>query len=573
LIGQNAFLQVMPAYLYDLRLYQSGANEQRSGMGLAFNDHSTPSITPTFSVALNQPTTRLYLRLSGVSARITQLKLLSAESLRDEQQRDGFLKGFYFGAMLLMFLLTLFNWAWTRDRIYRSYTGFLASTIVFFLLSNGFATAYVLKEQPLLAMLLLKFCVSWVVASTIFFSLLIMQVDQHQPRLARGMRWLGYLLLVSNLFIVQLHWMPRLMQINAACHLITGLLLLAVCARQAWNDPSPRSLLLFASYLVFTLLDKYPLLPQLGFELVQITEWAFDTRKVGYLFQLLPMHLLIVAKLLEQKKLKSESDSLAKAANQEARAAHLQRSELNRFLGMLGHEIRTPLTVIDSAVQSLELQPGANEPDRLSRHTRIRQAVKQLDRLVSDTMLRERIESSGWQLQWTRWSANDLIDVVLLQYELELPAAPLSAPYRFPLRISGQPGWLELTVSDDISGFEGDLHLLQIALCNLLDNACKYADAGSTVKLQVRLLPPAGAMEVASMRIDVLSCGPVLTTEELTQVFDKYWRRDEHQNLGGTGLGLPLVRHIMRLHAGNAEAQSLPERWTCFSLQMPLRRA
>jgi signal transduction histidine kinase len=65
----------------------------------------------------------------------------------------------------------------------------------------------------------------------------------------------------------------------------------------------------------------------------------------------------------------------------------------------------------------------------------------------------------------------------------------------------------------------------------------------------------------------------VLSPTELAQVFEKYWRRDEHRNVAGAGLGLHLVRSIAQAHSGSVQARSLPGRWSSFSIHLPLRLA
>ena len=232
--------------------------------------------------------------------------------------------------------------------------------------------------------------------------------------------------------------------------------------------------------------------------------------------------------------------------------------------------------MIDSAVQSLELQSGADEPDRLSRHNRIRQAVKRLDRLVGDAMLRERIESSGWQLKWDRCNVKNLLDAVLIPYELELATTPVVRVVSLPFPIGGHPGgWLEITRPLHSLEFDADVNLLTIAVGNLLDNARKYADPESVVMLKIEtnaVHKNPRSDEDFELCIEVLSFGPVLSSVKLAHVFEKYWRDDQHADIGGSGLGLSLVRHIMQLHGGSAEVQQLPGRWTNFSLRFPLHR-
>ena len=277
--------------------------------------------------------------------------------------------------------------------------------------------------------------------------------------------------------------------------------------------------------------------------------------------------------LFETQKLKSAAELNASKASIEAQTASTHRANLNRFLGLLGHEIRTPLAVIDSSVQSLELQPGSLEPERHKRHRRIRDMVQKLNRLVVDSLERERIESAGWDMQWRQCSVNNLLDVVLPEYKLERPLVSSAETSLLSLRVGEQAGWLELTNAEGISPFQGDVHLLQIAVTNLLDNACKYGEPGSTVKLVFEELKPLSANEIGSLRILVLSMCSELNEEDLTKVFSKYWRHDSHKHLQGSGLGLSLVHHIMQLHAGTAKAERLPDGWNCFFLEIPLQRA
>lgn len=107
-----------------------------------------------------------------------------------------------------------------------------------------------------------------------------------------------------------------------------------------------------------------------------------------------------------------------------------------------------------------------------------------------------------------------------------------------------------------------DANMLQTAINNLLDNARKYADAGSTVTMSVNC-------SGSNVCLWVCSQGPVLSAEERDRMFDKYWRRDEHRNVAGAGLGLPLVRHVAHAHKGTAGVSSQDNRWTCFSIVLP----
>jgi K+-sensing histidine kinase KdpD len=233
---------------------------------------------------------------------------------------------------------------------------------------------------------------------------------------------------------------------------------------------------------------------------------------------------------------------------------------------MLSHEINTPLAVIDSTVQSLELLNEDNNTDYSNRYTRIRGSVKRLHLLFKESLARERIMSGMWDLRPQQWTVYELIEEVISYYGLTLP--PQFQTISFPLTISKQSGGtLKIIISSHFPEKSvADLYLLKIALSNLVDNACKYSYPKSTVIIEVLF------EEKSSMYyINVISQGDIMSSSELEQVFNKYWRRSENRNVVGAGLGLYLVRHIAILHKGNADAINLDNNKVCFSFYFPLK--
>lgn len=140
-----------------------------------------------------------------------------------------------------------------------------------------------------------------------------------------------------------------------------------------------------------------------------------------------------------------------------------------------------------------------------------------------------------------------------------------------PATVGGSPeGSFEVEIAAGFSEMEADPDMIELALSNLIDNACKYADPGSGVRLLISTVPGEDG-EPSCALFEVLSRGQFLTSEELARVFDKYWRRSEAQGVAGAGLGLHLVRLISGAHGGWVRARSLPDRWTSFSLFIPLK--
>ncbi|WP_277967377.1 ATP-binding protein [Pantoea trifolii] len=90
-----------------------------------------------------------------------------------------------------------------------------------------------------------------------------------------------------------------------------------------------------------------------------------------------------------------------------------------------------------------------------------------------------------------------------------------------------------------------DPQLLQRALANLMANALRYGDRDSTV----RIFNQGSSLMVENQ-------GPALSAEQQARIFDRFWRADASRHQGSSGLGLSIVRSIMRLHQGSCEVYS-----------------
>jgi len=562
--GQAAWLRVVPSLINETDLYTPDGLHQRSGLAVPLAQQSHPSFPALFRVALQPSGLRVYLRVASAVPQLTHLALLSEPALADEVRRDTLRQGLFIGAAVLTLLLALMNWASTGQPIYRDYAAYLTVSVVFIAFFNGYIPTYVLTDAPeALARLPLVFG-ALSVAGTLLFSLQALEIGQRLPRLARALRWLMAGVLLSSLAAISKPLVAAMAQALWLLHLAVGLGLLGISLRQALALRTAQAWVVFAAYLSFTLFEKAPLLAMAG--VLPVAAWTGDLHKAGLVFQMLLTHLQLALRLREQRGLEHQ----ALAARLEAQAERGQRRDLVQFLGMFGHEVRTPLAIIDAAAQSLEILPGADLPQNQQRHRRIRAAVQRLSVLAREALSRERIEAGGWTPRPRRVPLAPLIDEVLALHGVAAPEGLPCGTARLPLAIAGKPGGtLALRLPEELPDLLADPDLLQVALGNLLDNARKYADAGSTVRLDIgRVESP-----VPGVRFDLLSQGPALSPAELAQVFDKYWRRDEHRSLAGAGLGLHLVRSIAKAHGGSAEACSLPGRWSRFSIQIPLEPA
>jgi signal transduction histidine kinase len=323
-------------------------------------------------------------------------------------------------------------------------------------------------------------------------------------------------------------------------------------------------MILFFAYAIFFTFQCITVFMFIG--LIPISEFSLNSWQIGTLAHLLLLHLTIMVKFREQQYNAKVQANKAQLALINADEERRQRAELLQFLSMLSHEINTPLTVIDSTIQSLELLNDMNNMDCSNRYTRIRNSVKRLHLLFKESLARERIMSGIWDLHAQSWTMHELIEDVISYHGLALPAQ--FEEITFPLNIGNQSGGkLKIICEPNLPNKSiADLYLLKIALSNLLDNACKYAYPESTVVIEVFF-----DRHTSLYHINVISQSDPMSSIELEQVFNKYWRRSENKNVVGAGLGLYLVRHIAILHKGYANAVNLENNKICFSIHFPLR--
>ncbi len=233
------------------------------------------------------------------------------------------------------------------------------------------------------------------------------------------------------------------------------------------------------------------------------------------------------------------------AAREVAERASRAKDE---FLAMLGHELRNPMAPILTALQLMKLRSDG----RATREQEvIERQVKHMMRLVDDLLDVSRISRGMVELQRQRV---DIREVLTKALEL---AGPLLEQRRHHF---------EATVPDWPITLDADAGRLTQVFANLLTNAAKYTDPGGHITLRVRTTMDQVAIEV---RDDGIGIEPDL----LSDVFDMFvqGRQGAERSSGGLGLGLSLVRSLVKLHRGSVEVKSDGRgKGSAFTVTLPL---
>ncbi|TWB34614.1 sensor histidine kinase [Nitrospirillum pindoramense] len=204
-------------------------------------------------------------------------------------------------------------------------------------------------------------------------------------------------------------------------------------------------------------------------------------------------------------------------------AERRMHAQLRQFLGMLGHELRTPLAIIDrSAEMSLELL-DPTQPLVTRRLDTIRATVDRLRGMMDNLLMAERAELEV--------SDADLVDLARIVRDL---MRLLAQKY--------EDGRIIAALPETPAQVRGNREMLATAIGNLLDNALKYSPAGQPVHITVQ--------QGSSITITVEDRGIGFPSHQLPQVGQRFFRADNARTVQGTGLGLSIVKTIVDKHSG-----------------------
>jgi len=247
---------------------------------------------------------------------------------------------------------------------------------------------------------------------------------------------------------------------------------------------------------------------------------------------------------LQAKLAMQEAEQLRMTAAQEAN----HRQDQSDFFAMIVHEIKTPISVVDYAIQNLKLIDAAQQPEEVvKRQNRIEHAVGRLNQLVDRFLLKGRLDSQYFQPQFTELALSALCQT-------------WSAAYA-----GSQP--LHVVCPDDAT-VRVDASLLELAVSNLLENASKYSPASAHIYLSVLIQKQ---QERDWCHICVIDQGPGIAPEKIDRLFKPYKRGKDLGDIPGVGLGLYMVRKIAWLHGGQLDHHNNHEdSGSMFCIKIPI---
>jgi signal transduction histidine kinase len=232
----------------------------------------------------------------------------------------------------------------------------------------------------------------------------------------------------------------------------------------------------------------------------------------------------------------------------EVQVAHMKSD----FVANVSHELRTPLTTIRIMAEMLTLGAVPDGDKQAEYHRNIVSEAERLTRLINNVLDFARIEEGRKKFTF---GMGDLGDVV---FEVVRIIGDYARKEGFEITTS---------VDEGLPATSFDRDAIIQALINLTANAVKYSEDIKRIEVGARY-------ERDSILLWVTDQGTGIGPQELPHLFDKFFRGGEHltREIGGTGLGLTIVQHIVQVHGGEVSARSTLGAGSTFEILLPIRQ-
>jgi len=252
----------------------------------------------------------------------------------------------------------------------------------------------------------------------------------------------------------------------------------------------------------------------------------------------------VVWREADAMRLKADAEALARARADEANAAK------SRFLAAMSHELRTPLNAILGFSEILATEAGgAMDAGRKADYARIiHESGQHLLGLVNDILDLSRVEAGAYALEREQVDVPALVSGCAEMVAIDAARAGVRVRTHLP---SGLPL------------LDADPRAVRQIVLNLVSNAVKFTPEGGKVQLSVRA-------QGGRLLLRVRDTGPGMRPEDVARLGEPFFQAgDLTQRARGSGLGIAVVKGLVKLHGGTFRVESAPGRGTSVSVTLP----
>ena len=198
------------------------------------------------------------------------------------------------------------------------------------------------------------------------------------------------------------------------------------------------------------------------------------------------------------------------------------------FITDAGHELKTPLAIIDADADVLSMDVGESEW-----LTDIKKQVRRLTTLTNDLICLARMEEANQDMEMISFPISEIVEET-------------ASSFQAPAKTQKKEFILQITPALSMIG---DEKMIRQLTSILLDNALKYSPEGGTIRVSLK-------KQNRQIRLSVYNTAAAVDPSEFTHLFDRFYRSDRSRNsaTGGYGIGLAIAKAIVNTHRGRIQA-------------------
>ena len=543
---QHWVLKLNPTYLDHVTVWveQAGQIVQEKNLGRRDYENAGYILRDPMQTALELPlgNSWLYIRVKTVTTLTIIPALMQPDTFIQRNDKTTFKVGILAGIMLIVFVFNMVCWWLTRVNMYGIFGGYVGFGLLSILEGLDMLTSYFMSEWPFenIRPLSVFLGFSWLFGF-MFFRILL--VDKHQDwwiyRIYQALYLCAAVAILSGLLGGYSY--SYVAEVLCPVTLIVLLVTLVPAFRMIFSGGSLAIKLQGIAYL--------PLAFYLSSNQLLIAGWMTPSmlnilgQTQGGMLQIVLLQVALLYRVRDLMKERNQAVDEAARVNEEVGRERAIREEQSRFLSMLTHEIRTPLAVIDLAVQSMRVLDDDPDTFRETRYSRIQSGVKRMSTLLELGLQKDDFSNEAWE-------PNDVVNLVDIS-RTAIAELPVDLVPR-----------IEFTVHSDDVTVKGNGAALKLTFFNLVENALKYS--GKNDRIHVSVGEAAG-----DVYWQVDDSGDGIPEEQRRSIFEKFYRAAEVSGKPGLGLGLYIANQVIKRHSGYIECLESSIGGACFRCSFP----
>jgi len=539
-LERDLIVRIQPGcFLDEIQLFDpaySKSNKRIVGDRYAWDANEYPSLNFNFKIPEGVASRYIWLRMQTTSTSLMRVQVFNTQDITavDRTQEFGF--ALYISLLAIVFLWALGIWVVDRDRlvgvfVINQFAALIHASVVMGYFKI-FLSPYV---HPHLSDLLSSVVI-------LFFAFAIALFHSNFYHQFASKKWTNTIfnccmcLFPINLVLLFSDRARLALNINLlGLWALSFTLLFIPFFGVDWKKlktPILSKYMLFAVYLLSNVLGWLNLLPALGF----FTGNAF-TPYTGLAYGLITGIVFLM--LLQHRYRTTQEEKIYEVsqANANARVEKEKREEQGKFLAMLTHELKTPLSVLRMGFNSKE------SFDKFEGH--IDQAIMDMNNIVERCVMADRFDGRA-------------LSIISEPCDIYQVTSDISQMYKTRATVN--------IYGNDVLQVNTDIHLIRTVLVNLIDNAVKYGKEGTAIEVNISSQLIGGEpWAVVTVANDPGNAG----MPDSSQVFSKYYRAPKAYEKTGSGLGLYLIQNISMALGAQLQYQPDTER-VIFIFRMPI---